>query len=158
MKKIIRLFTFLTITSTILSCSKNDTEQEKIDSIEWYINGVKFTNGNIQKSFSNSIIEVSESQNGLYLYLESFNQININTIYNSTNANVGITLDYTFEPNSIYDELNYGSTENVKILENNDEFIRGEFTATVATLLDNQTGETSVIDYDIENGKFKIYK
>lgn len=159
MRKIIFLaFTFLL--ATLFSCSSSDdNSNNETNYIEWYINGTKYTNGNISKTIGNDEIEILESNQGLYLYFLSDNgTITTNTTYNSTNANVDITMDNIFDTNSQYNLIVYNGSENIKITENNSDYISGEFDASVSTLMDSDTGNTSTANYPIINGKFKIYK
>lgn len=155
------LFVFFTISILFLSCSSDEstTSTPQNDYIEWYINGVKYTNGNLtQKTISNSNFQILEnSSKELFLSVVPDNPFVQNTIYNTTNSNIDITAKYPFPANSVYDGIQY-SIKSLKVLEYNGTYISGEFEAKNAVIIDAETGNSEAVAYDILNGKFKIYR
>ena len=157
-KSLILLFIY----TLFLSCSSDDNNTPTApqnDYIEWYINGVKYTNGNLnQKIIANSNLQILEGSNKeLFLWVVPDDPFIQNTIYNTTNSNIDITAKYPFPANSIYDGIQY-SIKSLKILEFNNTYISGEFEARDAEIIDSETGNSEAVSYDILNGKFKIYR
>ncbi|AWM14645.1 hypothetical protein DI487_12795 [Flavobacterium sediminis] len=157
-----KLLVLLFIYTLLISCSSDDTSTPATpqnDYIEWYINGVKYTNGNLsQKVIANSNLQILEdSSKELFLSVVPDNPFIQNTTYNTTNSNIDITAKYPFPANSIYDGIQY-SIKSLKILEFNNTYISGEFEARDAEIIDSETGNSEAVSYDILNGKFKIYR